>query len=129
MATPFAALQTVRQTVAFAVAKAFGFTITLDHRGGGAATVYARFVTSGSEQRLEDQSIVEARYIDVVLPVQTGAADPGNTDDEAVIQGDLVVHRGRTYQVAGEIQRDDKDRSYHFRAYEHKTLSLGATAR
>lgn len=122
----FSDLQTVREQVALEVATAFGFTITLNHRNTGAQTVYARFVESGSEQQLNNQTLVEARYIDVILPVQAGAADPGNTDDEAVVQGDVVVHRTRKYQVVGEIKRDDKDRSYHFRAYEQKTLSMGA---
>ena len=120
-------LRNVRLRIAPKIAEIFGYTVTFSHRGGTTYTLYARFVLSGSEQVDEAGRVYEARYLDLALPIQTNFPDPGNTDDEAVIQGDVVGYRGRTYQVVGEIKRDDKDATYHFRAYEHKALGIGTS--
>lgn len=117
-------LRNVRLRVAPKIAEIFGYQVTFKHRSGSTYTLYARFVESGSDYVEEAGRAIEARWLDLALPIQTNFPDPGNTDDEAVIQGDIVGYRGRTYQVTGDIKRDDKDATYHFRAYEHKHLGM-----
>lgn len=126
MGQVFSKLQSVRSRVALKVAQVFGFTVGFTHRGGTQYTLYARFVETGAELDTGGDKVTEVRYILLQLPVQTNFLDEGSTEAAGITVGDSVIHRGRTYDVV-EFKRDDKDRTYHIKAVESKTLSMGAT--
>lgn len=125
MGQVFSKLQSVRQKVALKVAQAFGFTIGFNHRNAGQVTLYARFVETGSELDTGGEKVTEVRYILCQIPVQTNFLDEGSTEAAGMTVGDSIVHRARTYDIV-EFKRDDKDRTYHVKAVESKTLSMGA---
>ena len=105
-------------------AQVFGETVSITHRSGSSATLYALVKPLGTARFREGRTTSEMRRIEVRLPVQSGFAYPTG-DTEPIIDGDMITWRGRNHVVLPPIVMESDGHVYVIEAQEEKPISTG----